>query len=450
MSGCFTYRLAKFLAMGVLAVSVSAVLMEELARLAIENDGVWTRHENAPGEPPQGVLPADVSATGRSATVGSGGVVVFSTEHGAAAIRGHDAAPVMARFIRGGRSLVTIDASGNARLSNVDAAWEIQRLLDGGSLGRVAGSFWKALGSPLAHRSLAALAHVRELSFRDCEDCPEMVVVPAGRFLMGSPENEKGRDQDEGPQHEVTLAAPFAISRYHVTRDQYARFVAATGYRAPGREGGNACYDATERRVPWESRQGLGWRFVGFDQTGDHPAVCISWDDARAFAAWLALKTGHAYRLLTEAEWEYAVRAGSRSAYSFGDFFERVCSYANIADATYKKIYGSKRTDGNFAKCDDGFAYTAPVGSFLPNGFGLFDMQGNVSTWVEDCLGDYKNAPKDGSARQEKDCKSHVHRGGSWIGPPETLRAAHRGFAGRYMRIGYIGFRLARTLVPTP
>jgi formylglycine-generating enzyme required for sulfatase activity len=436
MFGRVAYRLAKYLAMSLLAVVAIAVLMDGLAWLAIEGDGPRISHENAPGAAPQSTLLSDVSTTGRSAAVGPDGAVVFSEEHGAASIRGHDSPLVTARLIRNGRSLVTIDASGHARLSDVDAAWQIQRLPDGGSLGRVAGKIWKAFGSPLARLSLAALAHVRELSFRDCEDCPEMVVVPAGHFVMGSPENEAEREELEGPQHEVTLAAPFAVGRYHVTRDQYARFVAATGY-----QGGSACLSKSEDgKGDWVNREGRGWRFAGFAQTGDHPAVCISWDDAQAFAAWLSSKTGRAYRLLTEAELEYVTRAGTTTPFWWGSSITP--DQANY-DGNY--VYEGGGSKGEYRE------KTLPVKSFKPNPWGLYQVHGNVWSWVEDCWhNDYSGAPLDGSPWITKQCDRRVLRGGSWDNVPRSLRAARRDFDRPGGRFDYVGFRLARTLDPVP
>lgn len=447
MFGHFAYRLAKFLATGVLMVFAIAVLMDGLAWLAIEDDGAWNGHENAPGAAPQSALPADVSASGRSAAVGPYGTVVSSKEHGAATIRGHDAPIVTARLVRDGHSLVSIDASGHTRLSNVDAAWQIPSSSDGGSLGRVARKFWKAFGSPLARLSLAALAHVHEMSFRDCEDCPEMVVVPAGRFLMGSPEGEEGREAIEGLQHEVTLASPFAVGKYHVTRAQYARFIEVTGY-----QGDSGCLaESKAGAYDFWVRKDLSWRFPGYTQSDDHPAVCIGWDDAEAYARWLSLKTGHAYRLLTEAEWEYSARAGSISAYSFGNSSSEQCRYANGLDASAKQVYGEKKQNWRFAECDDGFVYTAPDGLFRPNRFGLYDMNGNAWTWVKDCYFDsYKDAPADGTPRLAEDCESRVLRGGSWLNSSRLIRSASRIHSSPGTRESIFGFRVARTLQPAP
>ena len=233
-------------------------------------------------------------------------------------------------------------------------------------------------------------------SFKECAQCPEMVVVPAGSFTMGSPENEKGRGKDEGPQHTVTIGKPFAVGKFHVTVDQFAAFVAATGYDA-----GFKCW-TVEGGGKVEERSGRSWRNPGFAQAGSHPAVCLSWNDAKAYVDCLARTTGRPYRLLTEAEWEYAARAriapGKYPRYSFGDDEKDLCRFANGIDWKARDtIDGAK--NWTTAPCDDGYAYTSPIGSFAANSFGLYDMQGNAWQWTADCYHDsYNAAPADGSA----------------------------------------------------
>ena len=182
----------------------------------------------------------------------------------------------------------------------------------------------------------------------------------------------------------------------------------------------------------------------GFAQSGSHPAVCLSWGDAKAYVAWLTRKTGKTYRLLTQAEWEYAARAGTTSRYFFGDDDRDLWRYGNGADQTAKsKIAGSENWP--FAPCSDGYAYTAPAGSFLPNAFGLYDVHGNAGQWLEDCYHDsYVGAPSDGSAWTSGDCRNRVLRGGSWT--PISPRAAFRGRSFPHDRYNNFGFRLARTL----
>ena len=277
--------------------------------------------------------------------------------------------------------------------------------------------------------------------FRDCAECPEMVVLPAGSYRMGSPSHEQGRDEDEGPVHEVAIAAPFAIGRHEVTVAEFGRFVDETGYSA-----GSSCrtYDDGEYDA------GRSWRNPGFGQSGRHPVACVNWNDAQAYVAWLSRQTGKKYRLPSESEWEYAARAGTATARYWGEGESGQCRHANGADASMKmkerySDWGGRR----LASCRDGHAHTAPVGSFAANGWGLHDMLGNVWEWTEDCWnGNYAGGPSDGSAWEYGDCAGRVLRGGSWDLDPRHLRSANRlwNFAG--VRYDYLGFRVARTLAP--
>jgi formylglycine-generating enzyme len=273
--------------------------------------------------------------------------------------------------------------------------------------------------------------------FRDCTECPEIVVIPPGNFSMGSPDSEPGRDEDEGPVHSVTLPRAFGVGKYEVTKAQFARFVQETGF-SPG----VGCYVWTGEEV--ENDSAKDWRNPGFAQTDNDPVVCVSWDDAKAYTQWLARKTGKAYRLLTEAEWEYAARAGSHSARPWGDDPGEACRYANVADATAKTgVPGFSKYE--LHACDDGHAYTAPVGSYQPNAFGLYDMIGNAWEWTEDCWNEnYAGAPGDGSARTAGDCGRRVLRGGSWINVPGSARSARRYWFTVGDRDGCCGFRVAR------
>jgi formylglycine-generating enzyme required for sulfatase activity len=280
--------------------------------------------------------------------------------------------------------------------------------------------------------------------FKDCDKCPVMVVVPAGSFTMGSPASENGRDDNEGPQHAVKIAAPFAVGKFHVTVDQFAAFVADTGY-----DSGSKCGTFEDGKA--EMREGRSWRNPGFPQQGSHPAVCVNWNDATAYAAWLSRKTGKTYRLLTEAEWEYAARArtgtGSYPKYWFGNEEADLCRYGNGADQTSKSTMPPGADPLTFAVCKDGYAYTSPVGSFPANSFGLYDMAGNAWQWTQDCYHDkYDDAPADGSAWTTGDCSRRVRRGGSWIWGPKYLRAAFRFGDAAGFRTGSLGFRLGRTL----
>jgi formylglycine-generating enzyme required for sulfatase activity len=252
-------------------------------------------------------------------------------------------------------------------------------------------------------------------TFRDCPGCPEMVVVPAGEFLMGSPESEQGRGKDEGPQHKVTFAKPFAVGKFEVTFAEWDACVAENGCKTkPGDE---------------------NWG------RGRHPVINVSWDDAKEFVAWLARKTGKPYRLLTEAEWEYAARAvttasGPHPPFSTGATINY--KQANY-DANFK--YGVGGQQGVYRQ------KTTDVGSFPRNAFGLYDMHGNVWEWVEDCYKDtYAGAPTDGSAVKSGDCKLRILRGGSWNYYPRLLRAAYRYASAPTVRTEYAGFRVARAM----
>ena len=273
--------------------------------------------------------------------------------------------------------------------------------------------------------------------FRDCPACPEMVVVPAGSYRMGSPSSEEGQP-DERPVHEVTIAVPFAIGRHEVTVAEFGRFADATGYST-----GNSC--RTFEGGDWKSRAGRGWRNPGFGQSGRHPVACVSWNDAQAYVAWLSRETGEEYRLPSESEWEYAARAGTATARYWGDDESRQCRHANGADASAKERY----SDWTAASCRDGHAHTAPVGSFATNGWGLHDVLGNVWEWTEDCWNNsYAGAPSDGSAWEYGECSERVLRGGSWDSEPSVLRAAVRFWNSTGDRNYNVGFRVARTLAP--
>ena len=216
----------------------------------------------------------------------------------------------------------------------------------------------------------------RGRKLRDCETCPEMVVIPAGKYRMGSPSHEAGRNDDEGPVHDVTIWEPFAVGIHEVTREEFGHFVKETGRSTPKK-----CW--TYKSGKWKERSGRSWKKPGFKQDGRHPVVCVIWDDAKAYVGWLSRKTGERYRLLSESEWEYAARAGTRTARHWGAGEAGQCRYANGADQKLKKRYSKWKWA--IASCDDKHVHTSPVGTYQPNGFGLHDMSGNVWEWVEDC-----------------------------------------------------------------
>jgi formylglycine-generating enzyme required for sulfatase activity len=293
-----------------------------------------------------------------------------------------------------------------------------------------------------------ALQKLPGRAFRDCPECPEMVVVPAGGFLMGSSSAEITREAVPGewanrerPQHSVTIGRAFALGRFHVTRGEFAAFVRATGHDPPG------CWVYKEGKS--QEDPSWSWRDPGFAQTDRHPVVCVSHDDAKRYAKWLKERTGKDYRLASEAEWEYAARAGTGTVRYWGDGREGACNHANVADlSTAEALNWDKGIKEQVFQCRDGFVHTAPVGSFRANGFGLHDMLGNAWQWVADCWHDnYVGAPDDGSAWiTGGNCGERVLRGGAWDYSPWDLRSANRDRNVIGYRSISLGFRLARTL----
>ena len=286
-------------------------------------------------------------------------------------------------------------------------------------------------------------------ALNDCADCPELVVVPAGAFDMGSSAEERRREgvpdnfgNREKPVHRVTIARPFAIGRNEISRAQYARFVAET--RRPVVAD---CIGYDRERDNWTLRKGT-WQDPGFKQGEDEPSVCMSWVDGRDYAAWLAKKTGKRYRLPTEAEWEYAARAGTTTARYWGDTPRLVCENANVmSSATFADI-GSPESWQDKLICSGRDPWTMPVGSFESNPFGLNDMYGGVWEWVADCAHDnYDGAPTDGSTWDAPDCSRRLVRGGAFHSEFWLVRSATRG-AGLEPDAHPVasGFRVARDL----
>ena len=255
-------------------------------------------------------------------------------------------------------------------------------------------------------------------TFRDCELCPLMVKVPSAQFTMGSPSTEPGHQGNEEPQRLVNVVKPFAIGQFEITFDNW-----------------NACVKDGSCH---EKLKDEGWG------RGTRPAIHVSWEDiTNDYLPWLSKKAGHVYRLPSEAEWEYAARAQGPTSFSFGNNGDEICAFGNGADQTAKEQNGA----GSVAGCSDGFSYTAPVGSFRPNQFGLFDMHGNVWEWVEDCWNEnYTTAPGNSAAWTAGDCESRVVRGGSWNSDVNKLRSAARGWNNPGGRNRSIGFRVARDL----
>jgi formylglycine-generating enzyme len=273
-----------------------------------------------------------------------------------------------------------------------------------------------------------------------------MVVVQQGRFTMGAPAGEEEREnlpnQIRGhsvPQHLIRIRHKLAIGKFDVTRNEYAQFVAETNRPDP-----DSCVSVNASGTGFIATNG-NWHSPGFPQTGRDPVVCVSWDDAQAYLAWLSAKTGHVYRLPTEAEWEYAARAGTTTARYGSDDPAEFCRYSNVGDLDYSEQHPGD--SGVNRACRDGYAFTSPVESFPPNQFGLYDMLGNVMDWNEDCWNaNYSGAPADGAAWQSGDCGRRVVRGGSWDADLSVVRSANRRGIPTSYRITTFGFRVARTL----
>jgi formylglycine-generating enzyme required for sulfatase activity len=285
--------------------------------------------------------------------------------------------------------------------------------------------------------------------FQDCAECPRMVVVPSGEFTMGSPAAEGERAVDEGPQRQVSIAQPFALGRSEVTVAEFRRFVEESGYRTEAERDTRAqgcsgfIYADPAARNP--AQPFTSWRSPGLAQAqaDPHPVLCVSWNDARAYAQWLSKKTGRRYRLPTEAEWEYAARAGSAGARHWGDDPVQACRFANVADQSRFQTWSF----GQKHDCTDGHYFTAPAGGYAPNRFGLYDMLGNVWEWTEDCWNaSYAGAPTDGSAWLKGDCGQRILRGGSWSTVPRFARSAARHKNPVDFRDNLTGFRVARSL----
>jgi formylglycine-generating enzyme required for sulfatase activity len=273
--------------------------------------------------------------------------------------------------------------------------------------------------------------------FKDCPNCPDLVSIPAGKFRMGSDADADMDRAEERPAHEVAIAKPFALMTKEVTRDQFAAFAKETG-----REIDTGCHAADGGDGKWRD-QGT-FLDPGIEQQGSHPVVCISETDAADYADWLSQKTGRQYRLPSEAEWEYAARAGKKTAWPWGnDVGKNGCKSVNAMDASGHRQYPINEP----MQCDDGFVTTAPAGSFPANAWGLYDMLGNVWELVSDCWHDtYDGAPNDGSSWDSGSCSGHVMRGGAWLENPWDTRFATRWQNESGGKDTATGFRLARDL----
>jgi formylglycine-generating enzyme required for sulfatase activity len=287
-------------------------------------------------------------------------------------------------------------------------------------------------------------------TFRDCGDCPEMIVVPAGSFEMGAPESDPAGTERERPVRRVTVSA-FGLGKFPVTRGQWAAFASAAN-----RPTVNGCaWTARSRSKPDPAGS---WRDLGFPQDDAHPVVCVTWHDAVDYINWLSERTKQRYRLPTEAEYEYAARAGTTTPYPWGT----TVTHDNAN-------YGADTCCNGLAAGRDKWEQTSPVGAFAANAFGLHDMHGNVMQWMQDCFQpSYVGLPTDGSANQnaaplqltgpmsrlngQSACDFRMLRGGDWGNPPAMIRSTSRNFGPgpggtlKDYRSGGLGFRVARSL----
>jgi formylglycine-generating enzyme len=255
----------------------------------------------------------------------------------------------------------------------------------------------------------------------------QFVMIRAGMFRMGAADGERfGRySEPEQPQHVVTLTKPFWMCQYETTVGQFRQFVAQTGYRTEGELSGKGCNRLDRRTGEIEQSPGCVWTSPGFAQTEQHPVVCVSWEDADQFCRWLSRKEKCTYRLPTEAEWEYACRAGTDTLFSTGDAFESLTHSANCGDDSLRKVMPVLTA---CAAWNDGYAFTAPVGRFMPNAFGLYDMHGNVGEWCRDWYDSkyYSHSPGADPCGPALPTQWHVVRGGSWYNTPAACRCAGR------------------------
>lgn len=276
------------------------------------------------------------------------------------------------------------------------------------------------LSAALVERKRTLVSELGERAIWDCEHCPVLVKIPSGEFMMGGNQGAADTASENQPQHSVSVKG-FALAAFELTIEEFAIFNDASGYNATG----DGCFGFLGKS------QSLNWRDTRFPQTPSQPVTCVSWSDAHAYVQWLSRTTGEPYRLPSEAEWEYAARAESTTSYSWGD-----------------EVGNNQANCSNCASVWD-FKQTAPVGSFLPNAFGLYDMHGNVWEFVQDCWKDsYDQTPVDGSA-SASNCSSNsaiVIRGGSWADNSNKIFSSFRYGYPRAFRSHTDGIRIARDI----
>ena len=284
----------------------------------------------------------------------------------------------------------------------------------------------------LAGIGSATQAKAPAKAFRDCANCPEMMPIKPGSFTMGASIEEETRhglsEANRGhaiPLHTVTFAKGFAMGMYPVTVAQFRAFVEETGYQAS-----DSCFNQrmNDGHFIYENARGYSWRSPGFPQQDNYPVVCVSGEDGDAYAAWLSKKTGRKYSLPNEAQYEYALRAGTRTSFFWGDDRNaRACEYSNQPDLDQARELNAPSGPEYRFQCSDGYAWTSPVGHYKPNPWGLYDMQGNIWEWTSDCFNNtLAGQPADGSTRTTGDCDARSSRGGSYGNASFSTYAAIR------------------------
>lgn len=294
-----------------------------------------------------------------------------------------------------------------------------------------------AAPNPTLARAAIGPSHSKVLLENEFQDIsngsfpvPVMVNIPAGSFEMGSDRMELGFNKNEFPKHNVTISSSFAMGKYEVTEAEFGAFLKDTG-----RQSVSDC----------ELYEDFSWvvsaraDYIAVLANNALPAICVSWNDAHAYAEWLSLQTGYTYRLPTEEEWEYAARAGTSTSYSFGNAYEDGCTFMNGVDAAAK----ATRPELIGTVCNDGYAELAPVGSLQPNKFGLHDVHGNAWEWTADTW-------TSSHGEDAWDSDAHVMKGGSWFSYPLWLRSANRNSLEADRRRMDVGFRIVRELDASP
>jgi formylglycine-generating enzyme required for sulfatase activity len=281
--------------------------------------------------------------------------------------------------------------------------------------------------------------------FKDCDVCPELVRIEPGEFQMGLAEGEiaqpgypEGEELHELPAHRVQIDYPFAIGRYEVSIGEFTAFAAATKFEGKG------CFVLVDKA--WELSPNANFRAPGFDVTTANPAACLNYNDSAAYLEWLSVRTGQTYRFPTEAEWEYVARSGLGDEPVPSYLGPQACEHLNGSDETFSQEITEDWKPGLF-ECDDGYAHTAPVGSYQPNKLGMYDVFGNVSEWTDDCFGgNHEGAPTNGSARRLEPCPLGILKGGTSAGGPGYLRPSRRGGFPIHLRGDGHGLRVVREL----